>query len=46
MQFGRKESVDCKQLRELVEPCVGATQIAQEMKIARSTVYRLMKQKV
>ena len=43
IQFGRKESVDRKQLKELVESGLGATAIAKEMGIARSTVYRLMK---
>jgi DNA invertase Pin-like site-specific DNA recombinase len=43
IQFGRKESVDRKQLKELVESGLGATAIAKEMGVARSTVYRLMK---
>lgn len=43
IQFGRKESVDRKQLKELLESGLGATAIAKEMGIARSTVYRLMK---
>lgn len=43
IKFGRKESVDRKRLRELVDSGLGATAIAKEMGIARSTVYRLMK---
>ena len=44
IQFGRKESVDRKKLKELKESGLGATAIAKAMVIARSTVYRLMKE--
>lgn len=42
VKFGRKESVDREHLKELVAKGMGATAIAKEMKIARSTVYRLI----
>lgn len=45
IKFGRKESVDRDSLNKLVEEGMGATAIAKEMKIARSTVYRLMEKR-
>ena len=44
IKFGRKESVNRKKLKELVDSGMGATQIAKEMGIARSSVYRLIKE--
>ena len=44
IKFGRKESVNRKKLKELVDAGMGATKIAKEMGIARSTVYRLLKE--
>jgi len=44
IKFGGKESVDRKKLKELVDAGMGATQISKEMGIARSSVYRLIKE--
>ena len=42
IQFGRKPSIDREQLRSLYQSGVGATDIAKQMKIARSTVYKIL----
>jgi len=44
VKFGRKESVDRNRLKELRDSGMGATKIAKEMGIARSSVYRLLKE--
>lgn len=44
VQFGRKRSVDRSQLKDLIEKGTGAAKIAEEMKIGRSTVYKLMQE--
>ena len=44
VKFGRKRSIDRSQLKELVEKRTGASKIAEQMKIGRSTVYKLMKE--
>lgn len=44
VKFGRKRSINRSQLRELIEKGTGASKIAKEMKIGRSTVYKLMKE--
>ncbi len=44
VRFGRKRSIDRSQLKELIEKGTGASKIAKEMKIGRSTVYKLMKE--
>ncbi len=44
VKFGRKRTIDRKKVRELHENGAGATAIAKQMKIGRSTVYKLLKQ--
>lgn len=44
MKFGRKRSINRSQLKELIEKGIGASKISKEMKIGRSTVYKLMKE--
>ena len=44
VKFGRKRSIDRGQLKELIEKGTGASKIAQQMKIGRSTVYKLMQE--
>ncbi len=44
VKFGRKRTIDRKKVRELHENGTGATAIAKQMKIGRSTVYKLLKQ--
>lgn len=43
VRFGRKPSVDKKKVLALRESGMGAMKIAQKMKIARSTVYQVIK---
>jgi hypothetical protein len=42
IKFGRKRTIDRKKLLDLHKEGVGATKIAQQMGIARSTVYKLL----
>ena len=44
VKFGRKRSINRSQLKELVEKGTGASKIAEQMKIGRSTVYKLMRE--
>lgn len=44
VKFGRKRSIDRSQLRALREAGIGASKIAKEMKIGRSTVYKLLEE--
>jgi DNA invertase Pin-like site-specific DNA recombinase len=44
VKFGRKQSVDRKELLSLHEQGLGAIEIAKKMKIGRSTVYKLLNQ--
>lgn len=41
VQFGRKRSVDREKIRQLRSQGIGATTIARQLKIARSTVYKV-----
>jgi DNA invertase Pin-like site-specific DNA recombinase len=43
IKFGRKRTIDRKKVRLLHEEGIGATRIAQQMGIGRSTVYKLLK---
>ncbi len=43
VKFGRKRSIDRERVKELHEAGVGATDIANQMGIGRSTVYKLLK---
>jgi DNA invertase Pin-like site-specific DNA recombinase len=43
VKFGRKRTIDRKKVRELYQNGIGATAIAKQMKIGRSTVYKLLK---
>ncbi len=43
VKFGRKRTIDRKKLRALHDQGVGATDIARQMGIGRSTVYKLLK---
>ena len=42
IKFGRKPSIDRDRLRELHDAGIGATEIARQMKIGRSTVYKIL----
>lgn len=42
IQFGRKPNIDREQLMQLHQAGIGATEIAKQMKIGRSTVYKLL----
>lgn len=42
VKFGRKQSVDRKELLSLHEQGLGAIEIAKKMRIGRSTVYKLL----
>ena len=44
VKFGRKRTINRKKVRELYQNGIGATAIAKQMKIGRSTVYKLIKQ--
>ncbi|WP_298607368.1 recombinase family protein [uncultured Thiothrix sp.] len=45
IQFGRKPSIDSAKVKQLHAEGVGATAIAKQMKIGRSTVYKLLNYK-
>ena len=40
--FGRKRSVDREKIKELKKEGIGVTQISKELKIGRSTVYKIL----
>ncbi len=42
VKFGRKISVDRKAVMELNKQGIGATEIAKKLKVARSSVYRIL----
>ncbi|WP_334472294.1 recombinase family protein [Arsenophonus sp. PmNCSU2021_1] len=42
VQFGRKRSVDREKIKQLCSQGIGATAIARQLKIARSTVYKAL----
>ena len=44
VKFGRKRSINRSQLKELIKKGTGASKIAEQMKIGRSTVYKLMQE--
>ena len=44
VKFGRKRSIDRSQLKALIEKGAGASKIAEQMKIGRSTIYKLMQE--
>jgi DNA invertase Pin-like site-specific DNA recombinase len=44
IKFGRKPSIDRNKLLFLHNEGVGATEIARQMKIGRSTVYKILKE--
>ena len=46
MKFGRKRTIDRKQILALHEKGIGVTDIAREMGIGRSTVYKLLNEKL
>jgi len=41
--FGRKPTIDGNKIKKLQEQGLGATEIARQMKIGRSTVYKMLK---
>lgn len=45
VKFGRKPTIDKKKIMELRKNGVGATTIAKQLKIGRSTVYKLLNDK-
>ena len=44
VKFGRKPSIDRKKVKVLHEEGVGATDIARQMNIGRSTVYKILQE--
>jgi DNA invertase Pin-like site-specific DNA recombinase len=42
IKFGRKRSVNRQKVLELIHQGSGATQIAKQLKIGRSTVYKIL----
>lgn len=44
VKFGRKPSIDRKKVKALYEEGVGATDIARQMNIGRSTVYKILQE--
>lgn len=42
VKFGRKRTIDRKKVCELYESGIGATAIVKQMKIGRSTVYKIL----
>ena len=44
VQFGRKPSIDRNQVIEFHNQGIGATEIAKKLKVARSSVYRMLRQ--
>lgn len=44
VQFGRKRKIDREKLKDLHKSGADATEISKQMKIGRSTVYKLLKQ--
>lgn len=42
VKFGRKRTIDRKKILALYQEGVGATEISRQMKIGRSTVYKLL----
>ena len=42
VEFGRKRSVNRKKIKELRQQGVGPSEIARQMNIGRSTVYKIM----
>ncbi|MGE0197403.1 MAG: recombinase family protein [Simkaniaceae bacterium] len=42
VRFGRKRSIDRGQLKELIEKGTGPSEISRQMKIGRSTVYKII----
>lgn len=42
IKFGRKRTIDRTQIEKMCSQGLGATEIARQMKIARSTVYKIM----
>ena len=44
VKFGRKRSINRSHLKDLIEKGTGASKIAEQMKIGRSTVYKLMQE--
>lgn len=43
IKFGRKQSINYNQVKELYQQGVGATEIARKLKIGRSTIYKIIK---
>ena len=44
VQFGRKRSVDRKKVKELRKNGIGASDIALQLNIGRSTVYKIIEE--
>lgn len=44
IKFGRKRVINRSQFRELLKKGIGASEIAKQMKIGRSTVYKIMEE--
>ena len=44
IRFGRKRSINRKKVIEMVEKKIGATEIAKQLKIGRSTIYKIVKE--
>jgi len=44
IQFGRKRTIDRNQVIQLHSTGIGATQIAKQIGVGRSTIYKLLKE--
>jgi len=44
VRFGRKRSINRKKVIEMAEKRIGATEIAKQLKIGRSTIYKILKE--
>jgi len=44
IKFGRKQTIDRKKIGDLLTAGIGATEIAKQAGIGRSTVYKLLKE--
>ena len=44
IRFGRKRSINRKKVIEMIENKIGATEISKQLKIGRSTIYKILKE--
>jgi len=44
IKFGRKRSINRKKVIEMIEKGISPTKVAKQLKIARSTIYKILKE--